>query len=187
MLFDYYEWMEVDGLKDFIEEVKDLPEFRSALYNFIKKSKEYLWEEFEVEIKSTDMDQFLEELKENEISLFDFEEQIEWIKEILQDSKSLYMVELDQETDNFIIYEASISNFHPSLFQNVAFFFYETKEDVNQRRKEDLEKPPFTEEQWEKFKHYLETMDIPEDLYEKILEFEEKISSMVEKESQKGE
>ncbi len=180
MIVYWDDFIEVKDLEEFIEKVKDNSNFNSAINLFFpRKIKELTKETYKIELKSKNLEEIIKELKTHQLELKDILSETECFEYILDNAYGIFQVEYDEYKDAFIIKKGKL-DFHPSLFDNIAFLYYETKEDLDHLLENVLNKKPLDYKKWKKFKDYFETIDMPDELYSEIRTFIEKVLETME-------
>ena len=180
MLIYWDDFLEVKSTEELIDKT-NTQEFSKAKFLFAKRLKEIAKEEYNLELKSNQLTEVIKELKTHELTISDLLSDTEAIEFLLNEAYGIFQTEYNEHENVFIIKKGTL-DFHPSLFKNIAFLYYETKEDLDQLLEDILGKKPLNYKKWKKFKDYFETMDLPEDLYSEIRTFIEEVLEIVEEE-----
>lgn len=152
------------GLEDFTLFAKDNLNFPKGFP--FEEIKSFVKEKYEIDLKGESLEKIIEELNKEGISLYEFPEQIDWIKSILEETAGIYEVEFDENTSNFIIYEITPQEFDPRHFSHVFFPNWFEKEHF-----EEILGRSLTNKEFNNLKNYLENTGLADKISEILHDF----------------
>lgn len=172
------------GLHEFIRSIKDDWRFKQSLKEFISDFKKDLKEGCltlisDIEIKSSDIDEFLGELEKNGINLdteLTTDEMVEYAERICENAK-VYCEAIADEEGDLVVRIIHLNQFFPDAFENTAFLYWLNKEDVEETHGN------LSNEKWQEFKELYEQADLPDSTFEAIKDFEYELVEKIKEES----